>query len=143
MSYRIEAFKKASFCRHFENQVYQNVQKKNIKIPVYLSAHPVFLPNSSSINSKSLSLSYSTSFAGLNSFHSFKFFCLYIVYTGQNSLRFYIKTYSLSQLEWMQWAPDWHAEFFSYMNLISRRYSNKKLEFFLLLIFIDIEESNI
>ena len=38
MSYRIEAFKKASFCRHFENQVYQNVQKKNIKIPVYLSA---------------------------------------------------------------------------------------------------------
>ena len=38
MSYRIKAFKKASFCRHFENQVYQNVQKKNIKIPVYLSA---------------------------------------------------------------------------------------------------------
>ena len=38
MSYRIEAFKKASFCRHFENQVYQNVKKKNIKIPVYLSA---------------------------------------------------------------------------------------------------------
>jgi len=46
MSYRINAFKKASFCRHFENQVYQNVQNKNIKIPVYLSAGQEYIPAS-------------------------------------------------------------------------------------------------
>jgi pyruvate dehydrogenase E1 component alpha subunit len=37
-NYRLKAFKKASLCRHFENEVYKNVQNKNIKIPVYLSA---------------------------------------------------------------------------------------------------------
>ena len=31
-------FKKASFCRHFENKVYECVSKKKISIPVYLSA---------------------------------------------------------------------------------------------------------
>lgn len=46
MNYRINAFKKASFCRHFENQVYQNVQNKNIKIPVYLSAGQEYIPAS-------------------------------------------------------------------------------------------------
>jgi len=44
--YRLNAFNKASFCRHFENNVYQNVQKKNIKIPVYLSAGQEYIPAS-------------------------------------------------------------------------------------------------
>lgn len=46
MSYRLNTFKKASFCRHFENQVYKNVQNKNIKIPVYLSAGQEYIPAS-------------------------------------------------------------------------------------------------
>jgi len=46
MSYRLNAFKKASFCRHFENEVYKNVQNKNIKIPVYLSAGQEYIPAS-------------------------------------------------------------------------------------------------
>ena len=46
MSYRISAFKKASFCRHLENEVYKNVQNKNIKIPVYLSAGQEYIPAS-------------------------------------------------------------------------------------------------
>jgi len=46
MSYRLNVFKKASFCRHFENQVYKNVQNKNIKIPVYLSAGQEYTPAS-------------------------------------------------------------------------------------------------
>jgi TPP-dependent pyruvate/acetoin dehydrogenase alpha subunit len=46
MSYRLNAFKKASFCRHFENQVYKNVQDKNIKFPVYLSAGQEYIPAS-------------------------------------------------------------------------------------------------
>ena len=45
-SYKLRAFNKASFCRHFENQVYQNVQNKNIKIPVYLSAGQEYIPAS-------------------------------------------------------------------------------------------------
>ena len=36
--FRIEVFKKAALCRHFENKVYKLVEKKIIKIPVYLSA---------------------------------------------------------------------------------------------------------
>lgn len=46
MNYRLNAFKKASFCRHFENEVYKNVQNKNIKIPVYLSAGQEYIPAS-------------------------------------------------------------------------------------------------
>jgi pyruvate dehydrogenase E1 component alpha subunit len=45
-NYKLNAFNKASFCRHFENNVYQNVQKKNIKIPVYLSAGQEYIPAS-------------------------------------------------------------------------------------------------
>jgi pyruvate dehydrogenase E1 component alpha subunit len=44
--YKLKAFNKASFCRHFENQVYKNVQDKNIKIPVYLSAGQEYIPAS-------------------------------------------------------------------------------------------------
>jgi TPP-dependent pyruvate/acetoin dehydrogenase alpha subunit len=44
--FRLESFKKASFCRHFENNVYENVVKKKIQIPVYLSAGQEFIPAS-------------------------------------------------------------------------------------------------
>jgi pyruvate dehydrogenase E1 component alpha subunit len=43
---RLKIFKKASFCRHFENQVYKNVEDKNIKFPVYLSAGQEYIPAS-------------------------------------------------------------------------------------------------
>jgi len=46
MSFKLNVFKKASFCRHFENQVYKNVQNKNIQIPVYLSAGQEYTPSS-------------------------------------------------------------------------------------------------
>jgi pyruvate dehydrogenase E1 component alpha subunit len=44
--FRIEAFKKASFCRHFENQVYKASQDKHIKFPFYLSAGQEYIPAS-------------------------------------------------------------------------------------------------
>ena len=44
--YRLEAFKKASFCRHFENQVYKASQDKHIKFPFYLSAGQEYIPAS-------------------------------------------------------------------------------------------------
>jgi len=43
---RLKIFKKASFCRHFENQVYKNIQDKNIKFPTYLSAGQEYIPAS-------------------------------------------------------------------------------------------------
>lgn len=46
MNYRLNVFKKASFCRYFENEVYKNVQNKNINLPVYLSAGQEFIPAS-------------------------------------------------------------------------------------------------
>ena len=46
MSYKLEVFKKASFCRHFENYVYKLIQDKTIKIPVYLSAGQEYIPAS-------------------------------------------------------------------------------------------------
>ena len=36
--FKLETFKKASLCRHFENQVYKVSQNKHIKFPFYLSA---------------------------------------------------------------------------------------------------------
>jgi len=36
--FKLETFKKASLCRHFENQVYKVSQSKHIKFPFYLSA---------------------------------------------------------------------------------------------------------
>ena len=44
--FKIEVFKKASFCRHFENQVYQAAQNKHIKFPFYLSAGQEYIPAS-------------------------------------------------------------------------------------------------
>ena len=42
----IEIFKKASLCRHFENQVYLNIKNGLIKFPVYLSAGQEYAPSS-------------------------------------------------------------------------------------------------
>lgn len=44
--YKLDTFNKASFCRHFENQVYKNIENKNIKLPVYLSAGQEYIPAS-------------------------------------------------------------------------------------------------
>jgi pyruvate dehydrogenase E1 component alpha subunit len=46
MNYRLNAFKKASFCRHFENYTYNKIQDKTIKIPAYLSAGQEYIPAS-------------------------------------------------------------------------------------------------
>ena len=45
-NYRLEVFKKASLCRHFENQVYKAAQNKHIKFPFYLSAGQEYIPAS-------------------------------------------------------------------------------------------------
>ena len=45
-NYRLKAFNKASFCRHFENQVYKASQDKHIKFPFYLSAGQEYIPAS-------------------------------------------------------------------------------------------------
>ena len=45
-NFRFLTFKKASLCRHFENQVYKCVQKKIINFPVYLSAGQEYTPSS-------------------------------------------------------------------------------------------------
>jgi pyruvate dehydrogenase E1 component alpha subunit len=45
-NYRLKAFNKASFCRHFENQVYKAAQDKHIKFPFYLSAGQEYIPAS-------------------------------------------------------------------------------------------------
>jgi len=45
-NFRLEVFKKASFCRHFENKVYQIAQDKLIKFPFYLSAGQEYIPSS-------------------------------------------------------------------------------------------------
>ena len=37
-------YNKASFCREFEKEVYSQIQQKNIKIPVYLSAGQEYIP---------------------------------------------------------------------------------------------------
>ena len=44
--FRLKVFKKASFCRHFENQVYKVAQDKHIKFPFYLSAGQEYIPAS-------------------------------------------------------------------------------------------------
>ncbi len=41
--FRLEVFKKASLCRNFENILYERVQEKLIKFPVYLSAGQEFI----------------------------------------------------------------------------------------------------
>ena len=41
--FRLEVFKKASLCRNFENILFEKVQEKLIKFPVYLSAGQEFI----------------------------------------------------------------------------------------------------
>jgi pyruvate dehydrogenase E1 component alpha subunit len=40
----LDTFEKISYCRHFENFVYEKIQDKTIKIPVYLSAGQESIP---------------------------------------------------------------------------------------------------
>ena len=44
--YRLEVFKKASLCRHFENKVFELSKEKIINYPVYLSAGQEFIASS-------------------------------------------------------------------------------------------------
>lgn len=37
-NFRLNVFKKAALCRHFENETFKKIQEKIIKFPVYLSA---------------------------------------------------------------------------------------------------------
>ncbi len=41
--FRLKTFEKASYCRHFEEQVIKNLKEKNIKIPTYVSAGQEFI----------------------------------------------------------------------------------------------------
>ena len=42
-NFRLKVFKKASYCRHFEEQVIKNIKSKNINIPTYVSAGQEFI----------------------------------------------------------------------------------------------------
>ncbi len=44
--YELQVFKKASICRNFELEVYQNIKNNNIKFPTYLSAGQEYIPAS-------------------------------------------------------------------------------------------------
>ena len=44
-NFRLEVFKKASYCRNFEEQVIINIKKKNIAVPTYVSAGQEFIPS--------------------------------------------------------------------------------------------------
>jgi pyruvate dehydrogenase E1 component alpha subunit len=52
----IKTYSKTSFCRHFENYVFQMVQKKIIKIPTYLSAGQETIPATISTYCENLSI---------------------------------------------------------------------------------------
>jgi pyruvate dehydrogenase E1 component alpha subunit len=43
-NFLLNVFKKASLCRHFENEVYKRVSNKEIEFPVYLSAGQEYSP---------------------------------------------------------------------------------------------------
>ena len=44
--FSINVFKKASVCRHFENEVFKRIKSDKIKFPVYLSAGQEYVPAS-------------------------------------------------------------------------------------------------
>ena len=41
--FRLKVFEKASYCRHFEEQVIKNLKDKKINIPTYVSAGQEFI----------------------------------------------------------------------------------------------------
>ncbi len=51
-SSRLNIFRIASLCRNFENQVYANIENKNIKIPTYLSAGQEYISSTLSYHLK-------------------------------------------------------------------------------------------
>ena len=42
---KLKVIDKATFCRAFEEETFRNIKKKNIKIPVYLSAGQELIPS--------------------------------------------------------------------------------------------------
>ena len=53
---RLEIFKKASLCRNFENSLYDKVQEKIIKFPVYMSAGQEFIASTISVKMNELDI---------------------------------------------------------------------------------------
>ncbi len=53
-NFRLDVFKKASYCRHFEEEVIKNIKRKNIKIPTYVSAGQEFIAATIAIICKNL-----------------------------------------------------------------------------------------
>ena len=43
-NFSLNVFERASICRHFENEVYKRIEKKEIEFPVYLSAGQEYAP---------------------------------------------------------------------------------------------------
>ena len=43
-NFSLNVFERASICRHFENEVYKRIVKKEIEFPVYLSAGQEYAP---------------------------------------------------------------------------------------------------
>jgi TPP-dependent pyruvate/acetoin dehydrogenase alpha subunit len=43
-NFSTDVFSKISFCRHFENVVYEKIQDKTIRVPTYLSAGQESIP---------------------------------------------------------------------------------------------------
>ena len=53
---RLEIFKKASLCRNFENSLYDKIQEKIIKFPVYMSAGQEFIASTISVKMNELDI---------------------------------------------------------------------------------------
>ena len=66
--YQLQTLKKASLCRHFENEVFKAIQNKLIKFPVYLSAGQEYV--SASIAQLSLIKKYKPMIFGQHRGHS-------------------------------------------------------------------------
>lgn len=49
IKFRLKVFERASYCRHFEEQVIKNIKSKNINIPTYVSAGQEFIAATLSI----------------------------------------------------------------------------------------------
>ena len=52
----LDTFKKAAICRHFENYLFEIIQNKKIKYPVYLSAGQEYIASTLSTIIKSIDI---------------------------------------------------------------------------------------
>ena len=56
--FRLKTFEKASYCRHFEEQVIKNLKEKKINIPTYVSAGQEFIAASMATICEELNLDF-------------------------------------------------------------------------------------